>query len=115
MTQEAFGRGLPGEWGGLVVTVSLAMFAFSTILGWSYYGEKSIEYLLGGWAVFPYRLLFTVVIFFGAISRLEFVWSVSDVFNGLMALPNLIGLLLLSGVIARGVRDYFERERAARD
>ena len=56
-----------------------------------------------------------MVIFFGAISRLEFVWSVSDVFNGLMALPNLIGLLLLSGVIARGVRAYFERERAARD
>ena len=109
LTQEAFSRGLPGEWGGLIVTVSLAMFAFSTILGWSYYGEKSIEYLLGEWSVLPYRLLFTVVVFLGAVSRLEFVWSVSDVMNGLMALPNLVGLLLLSGVIARGVRDYFER------
>jgi AGCS family alanine or glycine:cation symporter len=113
LTQEAFNRGLPGEWGGLIVTVSLAMFAFSTILGWSYYGEKSIEYLLGVWAVFPYRLLFTVAVYFGAVSRLEFVWSVSDVMNGLMALPNLIGLLLLSGVIARGVRDYFERQGEA--
>jgi AGCS family alanine or glycine:cation symporter len=110
LTQEAFGRGLPGEWGGIIVTVSLTMFAFSTILGWSYYGEKSIEYLIGEWAVFPYRLLFTVVIYFGAISRLEFVWTISDVMNGLMALPNLVGLLLLSGVIARGVRDYFGRQ-----
>ncbi len=110
LTQEAFGRGLPGEWGHIIVTVSLTMFAFSTILGWSYYGEKSIEYLIGEWAVLPYRLLFTVAIYFGAVSRLEFVWTVSDVMNGLMALPNLIGLLLLSGVIARGVRDYFGRQ-----
>ena len=114
LTQEAFNRGLPGEWGGLIVTVSLAMFAFSTILGWSYYGEKAIEYLLGIWAVFPYRILFTVAVYFGAVSRLDFIWTVSDVMNGLMALPNLVGLLLLSGVIARGVREYFEREIAAR-
>ena len=110
LTQEAFSRGLPGEWGGLIVTVSLAMFAFSTILGWSYYGEKAIEYLLGIWAVLPYRVLFTVAVYFGAVSRLDFIWSVSDVMNGLMALPNLVGLLLLSGVIARGVRDYFARD-----
>ena len=110
LTQEAFSRGLPGEWGGLIVTISLAMFAFSTILGWSYYGEKAIEYLLGIRAVFPYRVLFTVAIYFGAVSRLDFIWTVSDVMNGLMALPNLVGLLLLSGVIARGVRDYFERQ-----
>ena len=114
LTQAAFSHGLPGEWGGLIVTLSLAMFAFSTILGWSYYGEKAIEYLLGVWAVFPYRILFTVAVYFGAVSRLDFIWSVSDVMNGLMALPNLVGLLLLSGVIARGVREYFEREAAAR-
>ncbi len=114
LTQEAFGRGLPGEWGGLIVTVCLSMFAFSTILGWSYYGEKSIEYLVGEWAVVPYRLLFTVVVYFGAVSRLEFVWSLSDLMNGLMALPNLVGLLLLSGVVARGVRDYFRRETGPR-
>ena len=113
LTQEAFSRGLPGEWGGLIVTLSLAMFAFSTILGWSYYGEKAIEYLLGIWAVFPYRILFTVAVYFGAVSRLDFIWTLSDVMNGLMALPNLVGLLLLSGVIARGVREYFERETAA--
>jgi AGCS family alanine or glycine:cation symporter len=109
LTQAAFRQGLPGEWGGYIVTVSLAMFAFSTMLGWSYYGEKSIEYLLGERSIVPYRILFIVAIFFGAVRSLDFVWSVSDVMNGLMALPNLIGLLLLSGVIARETRDYFKR------
>ncbi len=109
LTQEAFSRGLPGQWGGWIVTASLTMFAFSTILGWSYYGEKSLEYLLGVRAVLPYRVVFTLAIFFGAVSRLEFVWSISDVMNGLMALPNLVGLLLLSGVIASSVRDYLAR------
>jgi len=109
LTQAAFSLGLPGEWGTYIVTISLAMFAFSTMLGWSYYGEKSIEYLLGEWSVLPYRILFIIGIFFGAIRSLDFVWGVSDVMNGLMALPNLVGLLLLSGVIARETRDYFQR------
>jgi AGCS family alanine or glycine:cation symporter len=112
LTQAAFSHGLPGEWGGIVVAVCLAMFAFSTILGWSYYGEKSFEFLLGRRAVLPYRLVFVVFIFIGAVRSLTFVWSLSDVMNGLMALPNLIGLLLLSGVIARETRDYFAREKA---
>jgi AGCS family alanine or glycine:cation symporter len=109
LTQFAFRTGLPGEWGGVIVTICLTMFAFSTMLGWSYYGEKSIEYLVGERAITPYRVLFVVAIFFGAIRSLDFVWSISDVMNGLMALPNLIGLLLLSGVIARETRDYFRR------
>jgi AGCS family alanine or glycine:cation symporter len=109
LTQFAFEQGLSGDWGGGIVTVCLAMFAFSTMLGWSYYGEKSIEFLLGERAVLPYRALFTVAIFFGAVRSLDFVWSVSDVMNGLMALPNLLGLLLLSGVIARETREYFRR------
>ena len=111
MTQYAFQQGLPGEWGGVVVTVCLAMFAFSTILGWSYYGEKSVEYLIGVRAIVIYRVLFIVAVFFGAVQRLDFVWGVSDVMNGLMALPNLIGLLLLSGVIVAEVRGYFSRTR----
>ncbi len=107
LTQFAFHHGLPGEWGDVIVTISLALFAFSTILGWSYYGEKSVEYLLGVGAVRPYRVLFIVAIFFGAIRSLDFVWSVSDAMNGLMALPNLIGLLLLSGVIVKETRTFF--------
>ena len=109
LTAAAFSHGLPGEWGGYIVTISLAMFAFSTMLGWSYYGEKSIEYLMGERAIVPYRVLFIFGIFFGALRSLDFVWTVSDVMNGLMALPNLVGLLLLSGVVARETSDYFKR------
>jgi alanine or glycine:cation symporter, AGCS family len=111
LTQMAFRQGLPGEWGGYIVAVSLSMFAFSTILGWSYYGEKSLEYLLGEWSNMPYRFLFVVATFFGAIYSLDFVWTLSDVMNGLMALPNLIGLLLLSGVIAAETKGYLAREK----
>jgi AGCS family alanine or glycine:cation symporter len=109
LTQFAFAHGLPGEWGGWIVAVCLSMFAFSTMLGWSYYGEKSIEYLVGERFILPYRIIFIVAIFFGAVRSLDFVWGLSDVMNGLMALPNLVGLLLLSGVIARETRDYFKR------
>jgi AGCS family alanine or glycine:cation symporter len=111
LTQRAFRDGLPGNWGGWIVSISLAMFAYSTILGWSYYGEKSIEYILGVRAVLPYRVLFVVASFFGAIHSLDFVWTLSDVMNGLMALPNLIGLLMLSGVLATETREYLERRK----
>ena len=117
MTQYAFRHGLPGNWGGWIVAVSLSMFAFSTILGWSYYGEKATEYLLGEWSNVPYRILFVIATFFGGIYTLDFVWTLSDVMNGLMAIPNLIGLLLLSGVIAAETRGFLartaERENAA--
>ena len=109
LTQYAFAHGLPGQWGGWIVAVCLSMFAFSTMLGWSYYGEKSVEYLVGERFILPYRILFIVAIFFGAIRSLDFVWGLSDVMNGLMALPNLVGLLLLSGVIVKETRDYFKR------
>ena len=111
LTQAAFDTGLGSEWGSLIVTVGLAMFAFSTILGWSYYGEKSVEFLFGYRSVRPYRVVFIVAVFFGAVRSLDFVWSISDVMNGLMALPNLVGLLLLSGVIARETRDYLRAQR----
>ncbi|MBW2526229.1 MAG: sodium:alanine symporter family protein [Deltaproteobacteria bacterium] len=107
LTQHAFRTALPGHWGGAVVAVALAMFAFSTILGWCYYGEKCTEYLFGERLVLPYRLLFVVMVYVGAVRSLEFVWTAADVMNGLMALPNLVGLLLLSGVIARETRAHF--------
>jgi len=88
----------------------LALFAYSTILGWSYYGEKSIEYLAGVKAVKPYRYIFTLFVMIGAISELETVWSVADVFNALMAFPNLIGLLVLTPVIVKITRQYFNNE-----
>ncbi len=108
LTQAAFRAGL-GDFGSWIVSIGLTMFAFSTVLGWSYYGEKSIEFLLGTWAITPYRFVFVIAVFFGAIRSLEFVWGVSDVMNGLMALPNLVGLLLLSGVIVAETRGYLDR------
>ena len=110
LTQLAFQQGLPGELGPLVVSVSLALFAFSTIIGWSYYGDRSIEYLLGPKAVPFYRVLYVIAAYAGAVYSLHFVWNLSDLLNGLMALPNLVGLILLSGVVARETRAYFCNE-----
>ncbi|WP_433471502.1 alanine/glycine:cation symporter family protein [Saccharomonospora azurea] len=106
MTAEAFTRGLPGEWGHYIVTVSVVFFAFSTILGWAYYGERCMERLVGVRGVVPYRLVFTVVILIGATTELSLVWTFSDVMNGLMALPNLIGLVVCAGLIARETKQY---------
>jgi alanine or glycine:cation symporter, AGCS family len=120
LTIQAFSTGLPGTWGGYIVSTGLALFAFSTILGWAYYGERNVEYLLGERAILPYRILFILAAFLGAwvlglpdIQGFQLVWDFADVMNGLMAFPNLIGLLLLSGVVARETRDYFARAGAA--
>ena len=86
------------------------LFAFSTILGWSYYGEKSAEYLFGEGVIIPYRVAFVAVVMIGSMLKLDIVWTLADVMNGLMALPNLIGLLLLSGVVARESRKLLEEE-----
>lgn len=112
LTQLAFGSAMPGPIGPAVVAICLAMFAFSTIIGWSHYGSRGIEYILGVRAILPYRLLFVLAAFLGSVYTLDFVWLLSDVMNGLMALPNLVGLLLLSGVIAAETRSYFERQRS---
>ncbi len=110
MTGEAFTHGLPGEWGHWVVTLSLVMFAFSTILGWSYYGERTIEKLLGRRAVMPFRVVFSLIVFVGCTTQLGVVWAFSDVMNGLMAIPNLIGLLILSGLVARETKSYLRHD-----
>jgi len=107
LTSFAFQHGLPGQWGNVIVATGLILFAYSTILGWSYYGEKSIEYLLGERAVMPYRVLFVLFVGIGAILKLDLVWALADVFNGLMAFPNLIGLLALSPVLVHETRNYF--------
>ncbi|WP_019819578.1 alanine/glycine:cation symporter family protein [Saccharomonospora saliphila] len=106
MTAEGFTRGLPGEWGHYLVTTGVVFFAFSTMLGWAYYGERCVERLVGVRGVLPYRLVFTVVILVGATTELSLVWTFSDVMNGLMALPNLIGLVVCAGLIARETRQY---------
>jgi AGCS family alanine or glycine:cation symporter len=109
LTHQAFSAGLPGEAGGVIVAICLSFFAFSTMLGWSYYGERNLEYLIGVKAILPYRLAFVAVIAVAAVAKLDVVWLLSDIMNALMAFPNLIGLLLLSGVVWRETRSYFSR------
>ncbi|MCZ9310196.1 sodium:alanine symporter family protein [Corynebacterium sp. c6VSa_13] len=106
MTSEAFATGLPGHWGGTIVSLSVIFFAFSTILGWSYYGERCIVALLGHKASMPYRMVFTLIVFVGATTQLTLAWTFSDLANGLMALPNLVGLIILAGLVARETRSY---------
>jgi len=108
LTAEAFSTGIGSTAGEYIVSIGLALFAYSTILGWSYYGEKSIEYLLGIKAVKPYRYIFTGFVFVGAVAELETVWSIADLFNALMAFPNLVGLLVLTPVIVKVTKEYFD-------
>jgi AGCS family alanine or glycine:cation symporter len=107
MTVEAFNRGLPGNIGQYVVAIGLIFFAFSTVLSWAYYGEKCMEYLLGSRSVQFYRTLWIIAIFIGSLGGLRALWHLADILNGLMAFPNLVGLLGLSGVITRLTREYF--------
>lgn len=109
LTEHAFSQGLPGTWGGIVVAISLIFFAYSTILGWAYYGEKAIEYIAGERAIKPYRLLWVIIVFIGAVGRLDVVWAVTDIMNGLMAFPNLIALLGLSFVIKNETNHFFSK------
>lgn len=104
LTSATFDKFL-GQTGSVIVAVGLLFFASSTIIGWSYYGEKCFSYLFSKSVVLYYRIAFVVAVFIGAISQLEVVWGVADVMNGLMAFPNLIGLLGLSGVVVVETRN----------
>lgn len=105
LTTTAFNAGIPG--GGYIVTLGIILFAYSTILGWCYYGEKSIEYLFGVKSVLPYRIVFILFIGVGSVAKLSLVWNISDTLNGLMAVPNLIGLILLTPVVVSETKKYF--------
>jgi len=108
LTMESFSSGMESRMGGMVVTISLVFFAYSTMLGWSYYGERALESLTGVKGVLPYRIIFCVLIVVGATMKLDVVWLLSDAANGLMAFPNLVGLLMLSPVIAHETRRYLK-------
>lgn len=96
-----------GNSGSIIVAIATALFAYSTLIGWNYYGEKAIEYLFGERAIKIYRVFFTVAVMVGAMVSLEFVWNFSDLMNGMMAIPNLIALLWLSPVIRQETVRYF--------
>jgi AGCS family alanine or glycine:cation symporter len=106
LTAMAFNKGLPGP-GDFVVGFGLIFFAFSTMLAWSYYGQVAVEYIFGLKAVTPFRYLYVILIFIGAVINLDIVWTFSDVMNGLMIVPNLIALLVLSPVIFRITKEYY--------
>ncbi len=108
LSAEAFTTGMPGP-GGWIVSFGLVIFAFSTMLAWSYYGERTAEYLFGSAIVTPYRVLWVIAVFVGAIAQLDFVWLVADVMNALMAIPNLIALILLGPVVFKLTSAYFNK------
>lgn len=108
MTNAAFSAGLPTQIiGQLIVTIGLLFFAFTTILGWCYYGERCAEYLFGVKGIMPYRITYIVLVGMGGFLKLALVWTIADILNGLMALPNLIGIIGLSSVIAAETKAYF--------
>ncbi len=109
MSQAAFASALP--FGDILVSVCLMIFAFTTILGWSYYGERCAQFLFGTKSVYPFRVLWVLAIWVGANAGLAQVWLVADTLNGLMAIPNLIALLALSGVVVKLTKEYFNAER----
>lgn len=107
LTSAAFSSSL--ALGDEIIALGLIVFAFTTILGWSYYGERCAQYLLGTRVVLPYRLLFVIAVPVGALMQLDIVWKMADVLNGLMAIPNLIAILLLSPVVFKAAKAYFEK------
>jgi AGCS family alanine or glycine:cation symporter len=112
LTAAAFQRGLSplGDWGRYLITVSVLLFGLSTAISWSYYGDRAVVYLAGPRWVTPYKVVFCVMHFLGAVFSLEVVWNLGDSALGLMALPNLIGLMLLLRVTGRMTDDYFAKK-----
>jgi alanine or glycine:cation symporter, AGCS family len=106
LTLLAFKAGLPGDWGKWIVTLGVVTFAFSTILGWCYYGEKCFEYLVGENYIRYYRMAWIIFVFIGAVVKLDLVWNFSDVMNAMMAIPNLIGLIGLSLLLSRETKEF---------
>lgn len=113
LTADAF-RSVFGPGGGMLIAVSLMLFAFSTLLGWSYYGERAVEYLFGSGAIAPYKLVYLVCIVIGCVTRLDLVWQISDTFNGLMVPPNLLAVLWLSPQVFRETRRFFQAKQKPR-
>ena len=109
LSAKAFEVGLPGTWGDIVVTGGILLFSFSTLIGWSYYGETAIVYLLGTKVTLPYRMLWIVFIYLGATGSLHLVWAIADTLNGLMAVPNLISVLFSIPLLLKLKKEFFRK------
>jgi AGCS family alanine or glycine:cation symporter len=114
LVAEAF-EGTFGVAGGWFIALAITLFAFSTVLGWSVYGSKAFEYLFGTKAMIVYKVVFVVFIVFGATMDLALAWDLSDTFNGLMAMPNLIGVVVLSGTVMKITKNYVDRVIRGKD
>lgn len=110
LTTEAFNTGLPGP-GGVIVAIGILLFAFSTLLSWSYYGERCAEFLFGSKINKFYRIIWIPFIIIGSIGGLTLIWDIADTLNGLMAIPNLIGLLGCSGIVFKLTKDFFSNKQ----
>lgn len=106
MTTAAFSQ-IPTV-GSFILVIGIITFAYSTILGWSYYGERACEYLFGRKSILPYKIIFTAIVVLGPVLSLDLVWTIADILNALMAIPNLVAVLLLSGVIAKETKFYLK-------
>ena len=106
LVSQAFASG--SSFGPMIVTIGLSLFALSTILGWAYYGEVSIGFLFGERAFIPYRIVYVIFVFLGANMDLALAWTVANILNGLMAIPNLIALIALSPVLVKLSKDFFK-------
>ena len=106
LTNAAFTMAFP-TYGSIILCVGLTLFAFTTILGWNYYGERCVEYLVGVKGIMPYRIIFIALVACGAFIKLDVIWVLADIVNGLMAIPNLIALIGLSGVVVAETKKYF--------
>ncbi len=106
LTNSAFLQAYPA-WGSMILCIGLTLFAFTTILGWNYYGERCVEYLVGVKGIMPYRVIFIVLVACGAFIKLDVIWVLADIVNGLMAIPNLIALIGLSGVVVAETKKYY--------
>ncbi len=107
LTSAAFEATLPG-WGGYLIAISLAIFAFTTILGWSYYSERSLQYLFSRKVITPFRVVWSLAVIVGATVELEFVWLLADTLNAMMAVPNLIALAVLSPIVFKITKEFFD-------
>lgn len=114
MVAEAFGMHF-GPFGNAFIAIAILLFAFSTVLGWSHYGTKAFEYLFGTKATMYYKVFFVCFIMVGATMQLDLAWDLSDTFNGLMAIPNLVGVLALSGLVRKITRNYIDRTLRGKD
>ena len=115
VTSYAFGAGIPipNVITSFILMLCLVFFAFTTILGWDYYSERCLEYLTGGkmHLVKGYRWIYILAVFIGPYMTVEAVWTIADIFNGLMAIPNMIAIFALSGVVVKETRDFFEKKK----